>query len=248
MVNNPVGHSDTCLIVGIDCATDPRKTGVARAEFAHGRVRILDAFTCSRKRLAVDVAAEWLIDRHSAIVALDAPLGWPTALGASLTQHVAGAPIIASADALFSRDTDRDIHRRLGKRPLEVGANLIARTAVAALGMLATLRERLGVDIPLGWTHGAPTGIVAIEVYPAATSRSHGISCDGSRLVGLPAWVTIPSEFAATFSSDHARDAVLCAIAGADFCAGRAKGPGDLDCAQREGWIWAASRQSLEPL
>jgi predicted nuclease with RNAse H fold len=144
------------LIVGIDCATDPRKTGVARAEFEDGRLRILEALTCSRKRLAVDVTAEWLRDHGSAIVALDAPLGWPAALGDSLAQHLAGGPIVASADTLFSRETDRDIHRRLDKRPLEVGANLIARTAVAALGLLAALRERLEMDIPLGWRRRHP--------------------------------------------------------------------------------------------
>ena len=55
----------------------------------------------------------------------------------------------SSAHALFRRQTDDDIHTRFRKRPLEVGANFISRTAVAALKLLQKLRTSTSMAIPL---------------------------------------------------------------------------------------------------
>jgi hypothetical protein len=48
--------------------------------------------------------------------------------------------------------TDDDIAARLGKRPLEVGANLISRTSVAAVDLLGKIRSMTGEPIPLAWS------------------------------------------------------------------------------------------------
>ena len=135
-------------LIGIDCATDARSTGLALGEFREGRVKLLEA-TLGRPRSPVEIAAEWIACAEVALIALDAPLGWPVALHSALTCHRAGMPLRDQPDDLFSRATDRDIRRRLGKRPLEVGADRIARTARAALQLLQELRDCTGYPIPL---------------------------------------------------------------------------------------------------
>jgi hypothetical protein len=52
-------------------------------------------------------------------------------MGRCLTNHRAGQSIEVSPNEFLRRETDRSIHRRLGKRLLDVGADRIARTAHA---------------------------------------------------------------------------------------------------------------------
>ena len=66
----------------------------------------------------VTIATAWLLDYEEALIALDAPLGWPQALGANLVTHRAGVPLRAEANQLFRRATDDEIKNRLGKRSL----------------------------------------------------------------------------------------------------------------------------------
>ncbi len=230
------------LVIGVDCATEPSKTGLARARFQQGRLLVDEVELCSRRRGPVSVASTWLEEAGSALLALDAPLGWPAPLADELLHHEAGRPLPVTAEDMFNRTTDKYIKQRFGKRPLEVGANLIARTAHAALRFLQELRNTLGVPIPLSWSTAAPTGIVAIEVYPATTKLAHGIAVSGVGLVDLPAWVQVRAG--AQSRSPHTRDAILCAIAGGDFLAGRTIGPSNVALAKREGWIWSAPRDA----
>ena len=181
------------------------------------------------------------------LLALDAPLGWPAPLGDALAGHRAGDPLDASAHALFRRATDRDVRARLGKQPLDVGADRIARTARAALGLLGALREQLDLPIPLVW-YPDVEGVGAVEVYPAATLRAYGVDATGykradgaaarGRVVGaLRAEVDVP-DLPVLIESDDAVDAAVCVLAGADVVRGRARGPTDRALAEREGWIW----------
>lgn len=173
------------------------------------------------------------------LLALDAPLGWPAALGVTLASHRAGEPPEHAPDRLFHRRTDDWVRTRLGKRPLEVGADLIVRTAHAAPALLEGLRARLGEPVPLLWEPARLERLGAIETYPAATRRA----CWPADLADpeqLARWTgSAPSRLAAV-SADE-RDAVICTIAGADFLAGRAQSPTavDRETAEKEGWIWA---------
>lgn len=72
---------------------------------------------------------------------MDAPLGWPRPLGPALSDHRAGEPIDPPADTLFHRETDGVVHRTVGKRPMEVGADRIARTARSAVELIGELRN-----------------------------------------------------------------------------------------------------------
>jgi hypothetical protein len=224
-----------------------------------GDVVAVRAAQCgSRVASPTTVVSAWLGSAPDALLAIDAPLGWPAALGVNLAHHEAGVALSTRADLLFHRETDTEIERRLGKRPLEVGANLIARTAHAALAFLDELRRLTGMPIPLAWDQANEAGARTIEVYPAATLRAHGIptgeykgasEIDGRKglLARLGARVSLPSDVQVLERSADALDAVVCLIAGADFLNGRAVPPNDLQSAKKEGWIWAPMPADAPP-
>lgn len=90
-------------LLGIDCATQPEKVGLALGELRDGIVHLLDCTTGSRQESPVAIVAGWLANREQAIIALDAPLGWPKALGACLHTHEAGVLMHAPSNDLFRR-------------------------------------------------------------------------------------------------------------------------------------------------
>lgn len=244
-------------LVGIDCAVDPAKVGVALATLEGERCRVLDARRCGKNNLPVDMIAKWYDEAPLTLLAIDAPLGWPAAMAEELATHAAGRPLAAEPNRLFRRATDRAIHARLSKQPLDVGANFIARTAKAALDLLETLRERTGESIPLAWQAKVPANLAAIEVYPAATMRAWSlpIVCykksaqraeRQQMLDAMPEWFDASAAREAALASADVLDAVLCVLAAVDFCQGRAVGPKDeqYTVARKEGWIWAAENIS----
>ncbi len=226
-------------LLGIDCATVPRKTGLVLGELRGEVVHILRCAIGTKREPPAIIAADWLYQYDEAIIALDAPLGWPRALGAHLSTHRAGLPIQAEADKLFRRATDMAIKHRLGKQPLEVGANLIARTAVAALTLLDRIRQITGRPISLAWAKEEKERWRAIEVYPAATRIGHGAPDVGGSLEGLGELLDCSAVLPALIQSKDAVDAAVCALAAADFLLGRAIAPLDHETALVEGWIWA---------
>ncbi len=238
----PVGR---VTVVGIDCATDPRNVGLALGRSDGQRATLLDVRLGSRAVPPHAVVAEWIGD-GPALLALDAPLGWPAPLGRMLATHRAGAPLADDAHMLFRRETDRVVKQRLGKQSLDVGADRIARTAHAALALLEAVGARIGRPIPLAW---APGEAGAIEVYPAATLRSHGIASAGykkpenvavrDRIAGaLGARLAIEAPRDVLTATDHALDAALCVLAAHDFLSGATLPPDSLPLARVEGWIW----------
>ena len=235
------------LIVGIDCATNARKVGLARADLDSG-LRVREAHIPNDDDDLVDTVVSWLQSSEDAVLAIDAPLGWPVALGTMITSHAAGTPVPAEAHTLFRRATDCAIKKRLHQRPLDVGADRIARTAHAALVIL----EKIGAQVPvtLGWKPGSVTGRQVVEVYPAATLKAIGTRCSRYKkpehraertqiLDDLPLQELDVDSRTRAIDSDDVLDAVVCTVAGADFAQGRAVAPTDLALAKTEGWIWA---------
>ncbi|CAN5147621.1 DUF429 domain-containing protein [soil metagenome] len=233
-------------IIGIDCATKAKKVGLALGfSSADGvvveRVKVGGKGSDDPLRIATRWAAEY---DGSVLFALDAPLGWPVALANELSRHQAGAELHSSPNSLFHRATDDFIHARLGKKPLEVGADRIARTAHAALKLLGARRRDLDSDIPLVW---APdfTGTGAIEVYPAATLKAHDVEKKGKsprQLVEkLEGRVQLPEVPERWQDNQDAVDALICVLAGHDFLMQQAMrpDPAHAEKARREGWIWA---------
>ena len=248
-----------CRIIGVDSATKDINTGLALAASDNHGLRLLEARIGNFEGgSARSILEEWLADSEdAALIAIDAPLGWPSPLTLSLKSHSAGAAIGTSADDMFRRATDVFVRSATGKRPLDIGADRIARTAHAALRLLEDLRTDLGAAIPLAWNPADVTDHAAIEVYPAATLMAHGIDVGRTGykkrgqtrerrkiLDALRKRMTISEECCRDLSGNaDLLDAAVCVLAARDFITGRAAPPPDRCLAEHEGWIWTAKRE-----
>lgn len=244
-------HNLDVGLFGIDCAVENANMGVARGRLTATGVMVEEATQCTREQRAIDTVVTWIEEGKTPFVllAIDAPLGWPEPLSVTLGKHNAGDEISTAANAMFRRHTDRFVQERIGKTPLEVGADRIARTAHAALAFLGEMRRRLRYDIPLAWSPEQCDPISAIEVYPAATLLAHTINASGYKKPGnftardviiksLRSHLRLPQDVSLIRKSADALDAVVCLLAGADFLRGQAMPPTNLSLAKKEGWIW----------
>jgi len=242
------------LLVGLDAASDLGKFGYALGDLDRGRVTIREAGlvkTRDQPNALLPIVAPELRFASKALVATDAPHGWSAAMAAELQHHRAGDPFRATKDAMFQRETDRRVHQQVGKKPLEVEADKIARAAHSALAALRTLREETGRPLPLAWSHefSEPS---AIEVCPAGTLKARGLPHSGYKETEqLPVRRDIATRLAGELvglepyidGSADVFDACLCLAAAKDFLEGRAEPPGNKELAKREGWIWIRAVQ-----
>jgi predicted RNase H-like nuclease len=239
-------------IVGIDCAVDYRNIGLALGSMEQPQPRIVKVEAGSRVQSdaeLVELIARWIPESGPILISLDAPLGWPTKLGEVLPHHSAGRPINECPNKIFRRLTDCVVKEKIGRQPLDIGADRIARTAHAALALLQRLREITGQAIPLAWNPAIRDGLSVIEVYPAATLTVHGIQASSYKrknqeeerkeIVGrLGKYLALPSDTSLVVSNADVLDAVVCILAAADFLLGKAIQPTDRRLAEKEGWIW----------
>jgi len=248
----------TIHIIGVDCATENSKVGVARGSLDRGVARIDEVVVCDKDRSAADYIASWISSTDPVLLALDAPLGWPQPLGVSLASHRAGDELFVAPNDIFRRATDRFTQRTLGKTPLDVGADRIARTAHAALRVLGELRRRLGQPIPLAWSPELTAGISAIEVYPAATLGVWGIRASRYKnpdqvderreiIAALRPHFVLPADVTVLEHNADALDAAVCLLCAKDFLLGHASPPDDLSVAAVEGWIWTRTPHVPQP-
>jgi len=241
-------------VIGVDCATDSSRVGLALGKWRSGRRLVIEDVRRGAEPDPVTIICEWLqASPAPALIAIDAPLGWPAPLADGLKDHRAGSKLDGEPNYLFRRYTDREIQRRIGITPLDVGADRIARTAHAALALLGIVRDSTRREVPLAWSHHGLEGTSAIEVYPAATLRASGLPYRGYKKVDQePArrQILVALNPALSFGANRLRiesaaaenadllDAIICMVAARDFLDGRAIPPSDLDVTQREGWIW----------
>lgn len=235
------------IIVGLDAASDLRKFGVVVGHWHDDKLSLVGSGTLDQRETR-DLLHGHLRVASRALLAIDAPLGWPAALGRALASHQAGEAVVVPQNSLFRRATDTMVHARTGKLPLEVGADRIARAAWQALNVLDQLRVATAAEIPLAWTPAFGDRIAAIEVYPGAMLKATG---------GNPAGYKEPAEGRAARAAIAQRftdrapwftglidaridvfDAALCTLAGVDFLLGLATPPDDLQLARKEGWAW----------
>lgn len=240
---------DNIHIVGIDCAVDPQKVGLTSAVYNQGKIKIQEVLVGKRKQSISKTVFE-LCERYSInLIAIDAPLGWPQAMGNELLNHNAGDALAVEDNLLFRRDTDRFIKRRIGKQPLDIGADRIARTAYAALKILKELSELTTFQIPLAWDSEGLGQISVIEVYPAATLESHNIPNIGYKNYGidpikehiissLNEYLNIPEGTKQILADSNALDSVVCILAAKDFLEENTFKPENIELAKKEGWIW----------
>lgn len=244
----------TTAIVGVDCATQPQNVGLALA-VADKEGPILEEVRVGHRGESIsEIVFAWIKNRPRALLALDAPLGWPAFLGEVLIEHTAGEPITRKGDEIFARDTEHYMADIVKKRPFEVGANLIARTAHASLALLHELRGMTRQQIPLAWHSNFKERFAVIEVYPAATLAVRGIPFTNYKksqqraareeiISELEKHIIIDSAAqSAMVERADALDAAVCALAATDFLVGNAIPPRDQDLARKEGWIWVLNR------
>jgi predicted RNase H-like nuclease len=239
-------------LIGIDCATLEKKTGLAWGIYNGRSLRVESVTLGTAQTPVIETVLGWMDSApnpESILIAIDAPLGWPAQLGQKLHHHNAGDPIEIEPNKIFRRETDRFIKQKICKQPLDVGADRIARTAHKALEILGEIRTRAGVQLPLAWTPKKPHQPAAIEVYPAATLLAHGLEIKGYKglqgskvraalLAELSNQVDLPVDHSLMVDKDDPFDAFVCLLAGADFLRDEVYMPRDLDLAKREGWIW----------
>ncbi len=221
-------------VIGIDCSATKRNTGLARAEYRNGELRLLAVQRDNDGRKVAEILLAWLDASGPNLLALDAPLGWPATLGPLLADHKAGTPLIDEANQLFKRHTDREVQKRLEIQPFSIGADRIARTAHSALTTIQRVAERVG-PISLAWELADVRAAHVIEVYPSATRKVLG-GTEAERRARLLADSHLRAE------SQHEQDACTCLIAAQEFLNGRAVGPrpDEMALAEREGWIWVS--------
>lgn len=241
-------------IIGIDCSTNPRKLGIAKGVFVDGQLSVTEVAT--KQTNHVQIISSWLKDSPRALIALDAPLGWPQAMGVNLVSHKAGVLIDVESNTMFRRHTDSFVKQKLNKQPLDVGANLIARTALFALKLLDSIRKETGMPIPLAWSPQFTDTCVAIEVYPAATLEARDISSSGYKKPEKPEprkeiLRLLEGEFQVEcnehtiVANDDNLDAVLCLLAAVDFLRGEtyAPAPDMMNTVENESWIWVKRKE-----
>ncbi|NIV36317.1 MAG: DUF429 domain-containing protein [Anaerolineae bacterium] len=243
-------------IIGVDCATDPNRVGLALGRLAGEEAWIEEVTRGSKEQPVAETIAGWADGNDRTLLALDAPLGWPVDLCPTLIDHMAGDVIRVPREKLFRRETDRFIKCELGKQPFAVGADKIAHTAHDALDLLQQVRELTGQPIPLAWDRELGAGIHAIEVYPGATlaamSKALGIPVPTYKskdkqaerrevLALLGEQVRLPEDTTLMQDNADVLDAGLCVLAAVDFLLDRAMEPEGDEMAQKarkEGWIW----------
>lgn len=245
----------TTSIIGIDCAADPKKVGLARGTLT-GNDLFIDQLTKPVSGQAVaDVVSDWIYLDTPTLLAVDAPLGWPEALGEQLQDHKAGDLINVDSNDLFRRHTDKFIKETVNKQPLDVGADRIARTAHAALKYLDEISKRTGHNIPLAWDAELSSALSAIEVYPAATLKLSGYRCDGYKksentaqrneiLDAISECITFKTDTSILINDDDVLDAAVCVLAGSHFLSNQCIPPDNLNLAKKEGWIWVKRKES----
>ncbi|MFO7891616.1 MAG: DUF429 domain-containing protein [bacterium] len=236
-------------IIGVDCATDKKKAAIAYGGF-YGDIPVLKKVTISKgEEEPADIISKFIEGKKQVLFAFDSPLGWPKTMAHVLWEHKAGEPISVDSNSLFNRETELFIKKVIDKKPLEIGADRIARTTKWTLDLLDELRKKLGNDIPLSWNYNEILPASVIEVYPFATLLSRKIDTKGYKnqknikkrkdiLKKLQTYIKIEDNNDKITETSHSLDAVICVLAASDFLRGDCIPPPEELSVEKEGWIW----------
>jgi predicted RNase H-like nuclease len=241
--------NEVIKVIGIDCATDVKSTGLSLGSYYDNKIELKETRLGSKSTSVSETIYSWISPNEKVLLAIDAPLGWPANLGQALYNHNAGQVIDIDSNDLFRRETDRFIKRNLGKQPLDVRADRIARTAHSALRIINELGRLVGKSIELSWDNLFLKGISAIEVYPAATLGCYGIKSTGYKeknqqqirrevISGLRAHMIMLNDVDMLEQNADALDSAVCLLAAKDFIEGNVYYPENISLAKKEGWIW----------
>ncbi len=243
---------DNLLFIGIDAAAADVNTGLVALETDPMQIRHV---AIGKEKPVDELLNLWLADHSGPVMAcIDAPLGWPAAFSDILATHQAGMPITIDKGQFFPRITDKLVHQKLGKRPLEVTANYIARTAHRALQLIGVLNQSINGTFQLFLDSGKIPYYGLAETYPAGWLISEQYNHKGykkSEAMREEILESIEQRYSLAIALAHRRriiqwehtfDALLCCLCGVDILQQRCLAPEDLDIpkkiAQKEGWVW----------
>ena len=243
------------MIVGWDSAVNAKHCGLVlcnlEKSFNDAKLSIVEFWDGAKS--IPETISDWMGQYGHILLAIDSPLGWPIKFGEVLANHQAGDSLDGCYETFFNRETDRHIFRTFKKRPLDVGANLIARTAFMTLQHLDEIRQRTQKSLSILWSSDElNTTSGMIEVYPACTlihykcySTGYKKDVDKQKNIfqNLKSIYNTESKFMDDlYRNDHNFDSFICALAGADFVLGKADGPNEITSdIRQEGWTWVRS-------
>lgn len=253
--------SDPAYLLGLDCAAQPQRFGVAVASLVGSSEEDELCWHSAWQGLqGQDIACAAVESLREAgwsgseplVIGMDAPLGWPVRLGAALSQHRAGQALAFSSDELFRRETDDYVYEVLGRRPLEVGADRIARAAVTALAVLDRLRLITGLELPVAVdpSGGGNTSAV-LEVYPASYLLANDLPSRmykrreqvivRDKILAHHGFRTLPQSVRDVCRhAPDVLDAALCVLISRAWVKGTTLAPRgrDRNVIAVEGWVW----------
>ena len=229
--------------VGIDLATTEKNTAVCVVDWSETVVCVGFKDDATDDGL-IQVCRDATVDK----VGIDCPFGWPSPFVAAISAHALGQAwpgrghVNPSAfrKTLAFRLTDLRVQENApGARPLSVAADKLGHTAMRC----ALLLDALGSVDRTG-----RSGKTA-EVYPTASLQSwkpHGLLLgDSLAVLGqleklIPTMTFQPRAHARCIESDHAFDALICAMTARAVATDRTTQPvtaEEVGRAAVEGWI-----------
>lgn len=233
------------ITAGVDLAAEAAGTAIAMMTWDRSCARVTSVTVGARDAHILAAA------RVANKVGVDCPFGWPSAFVRLVSDHQ-GAQLLPppSSDrewrrGLTVRATDEHVHRVTGLTPLSVSADRIAHAALRWAAIAASVAAE-GFDASRDGS-----GLLA-EVYPAAALRLWGLPHRGykgpanraareelvDRLAAGAPWLHLGEFEELCRTSDHALDAVLCAlVARAVACGGTEPAGRHQPEAVQEGWI-----------
>ncbi|MCR8669584.1 DUF429 domain-containing protein [Agrococcus sp. HG114] len=228
------------VTVGVDLASQPSKSALAKIEWTAGGASLVELTTsCSDEVLLRHIEAE------DGVLAIDCPFGWPRHFTELLIAHRDGVKQANFDEPFIERRTLRatDIYVRAATSmtPLRVSADRIAFPALRLARVFAAARQPIARD---------GSGRV-VEAYPAAALNLWGLPfrnykrTEGLRgreaivcqLEDAAPWLDLASHRTLLIASDDALDAVACALVARAAQLGLTHMPEDRDVALEEGWI-----------
>lgn len=229
--------------IGIDFASQPKNTALCEIVWDGSSATVVQVASPVTDDLIRDLVA----GPPSRVFGVDIPFGWPTHFVEFVSAHLAriAPPSGVSSTKKRLRATDEYIWELFRRQPLSVSTDRIGIPAMR----WAMLMQEFGV------VNRAGDGRF-YEVYPAAARINWGLPAkdDAAALDIIMAECPVffaSSEFPlALLQSDHAFDALLCALAARAAALGLTYlPPADLrELAETEGWIHAPQPGTLDLL
>src|SRR5690242_1415221 len=100
------------LLIGLDAAAQFSNFGFAVGNLTDSSLGVTSAGVLGKD---ADDSLVWLASllrtNGNALIAIDAPLGWPEPMGRFLKEHKAGQSLPISKDEFFRRKTDADVRK-----------------------------------------------------------------------------------------------------------------------------------------